>query len=161
MASQRGLEERIERLESIERIARLIAGYARGADRQNDPAMMRPLYTDDAIWESEGFFRLEGGDRLTQELGKFGRERIPWSLHYNTSPIVDLAPDGKSATMVWYVWEVANVTPEGGGRADPHFVGGWYDSLVVKTGEGWKFKHIKLFAELFAPKNAPEWHLEG
>ncbi|MBM3518297.1 MAG: hypothetical protein FJX56_10625, partial [Alphaproteobacteria bacterium] len=44
------LEERITRLEDIEAIKRMLARYAQGADRNNDPNVLRELYTEDAVW---------------------------------------------------------------------------------------------------------------
>ncbi|MEQ8166511.1 MAG: nuclear transport factor 2 family protein [Alphaproteobacteria bacterium] len=160
MNSDVSLEARIRRLEDVEAIKRLIATYAIGADRQNDPAVLRQIYADDAIWEAEGMMKFEGADVLSRELHEFGKARIPWSLHYNTSPLVEVAEDGRTATMFWYVWEVANVTPEGGGTPAPSVVGGWYESWLRKFDDGWKFTHIKLFPKLFSPRNAPAWNLD-
>ena len=59
------LEERITRLEDIEAIKGLITTYAQGADRNNDPAILAPLYTEDAVWEAEGFGRHEGIEAIS------------------------------------------------------------------------------------------------
>ena len=91
------LEERITRLEDVEAIKSMITTYARGADRNNDPEILAPLYTEDAIWEAEGFGRHEGIAAISREMAKVGRETILWSLHYMVSPDIKIANDGRSA----------------------------------------------------------------
>jgi len=48
-------EDRIARLEDIEEIRQLTIRYAAGTDRRNDPRVMRELFSEDAVWGSDGF----------------------------------------------------------------------------------------------------------
>lgn len=159
MGQANTLEARLQRLEDIEEIKRLIAIYAKGADRQNDPDILRVMYAEDAVWEAEGMMRLEGREHLLAELHRFGKARIPWSLHFNTQPFIEVAEDGRTATMIWYVWETANVVSDGGDQSEPWVAGGWYESDLVKTKDGWKFKHIRLFLKLFGRRDAAGWNI--
>lgn len=152
------LARRLQRLEDIGAIKRLTAHYAIGADRNNnDPEIFAAMMTEDAIWEAEGMMRFEGRDAVVRELHAFSKARIPWSLHFNTNCIVDVAESGKAASMIWYVFETATVTPEKGGRTESMVIGGWYESDIVKTDEGWKFRHIRLFPKLFGRHDLPNW----
>lgn len=148
------LEERITRLEDIEAIKSLVTTYARGADRNNDPAILAPLYTEDAVWEAEGFGRHEGIEAIAREMAEVGRETILWSLHYMVSPEIRIADDGKSAECFWYLWELAKM-PGKDGRPEDNVIGGWYETELVKTDSGWKFRHVTLVLKLICPAHEP------
>ena len=148
------LEERITRLEDIEAIKSLVTTYARGADRNNDPAILAPLYTEDAVWEAEGFGRHEGIEAIAREMAEVGRETILWSLHYMVSPEIRIADDGKSAECFWYLWELAKM-PGKDGQPEDNVIGGWYETKLVKTDGGWKFRHVTLVLKLICPAHEP------
>jgi len=74
------LEQKVQRLLDIEEVKNLIATYARGADRQNDPEIMAPLFSEDAVWECEGFGRYEGREEIARALGETGQTDITWTL---------------------------------------------------------------------------------
>ena len=148
------LEERITRLEDIEAIKSLVTTYARGADRNNDPAILAPLYTEDAVWEAEGFGRHEGIEAIAREMAEVGRETILWSLHYMVSPEIRIADDGKSAECFWYLWELAKM-PGKDGQPEDNVIGGWYETELVKTDAGWKFRHVTLVLKLICPAHEP------
>lgn len=148
------LEARITRLEDIEAIKTMVVTYARGADRNNDPEILAPLYTDDAVWEAEGFGRHEGIEAISREMVKVGRETILWSLHYMISPEIKIADDGKTAECFWYLWELAKM-PDSEGKPEDSVIGGWYETNLVKTDAGWKFKHVKLVLKLITPAHEP------
>jgi len=152
------LEERITRLEDIEAIKRMLARYAQGADRNNDPNVLRELYTEDAVWEAEGFGRHEGLREITEWAAKVGREQILWSLHYMVSPLIEISPDGTTAACFWYLWELSQM-PGPGGRRQDTFIGGWYETQLVKESWGaWKFRRVKLVIRLITPAQRP-WKL--
>jgi len=106
------IDSRLQHLEDIEAINRLIVDYARGADQGNDPELLTPLFTEDAIWEAKGFGRWEGRDKVIGFLKAIAGEKVWWSLHFMISPKIDIAPDGKSATLIWYLWEPATMPDE-------------------------------------------------
>lgn len=149
------LEQRVKRLEGIESIRRLIARYAHGADRRNDPVIMRPLFTDDAVWECKGFGRHQGGDEIAESLAKIGRDSIVWTLHYMTSPLINVPLDGDWANCTWWLWELAKM-PTAEGDDTAHWIGGRYDAQLRDDGEGWRFSHVLLDLKLLSP-HAPGW----
>ena len=75
------IEQKVQRLLDIEEVKMLIATYAKGADRKNDPEIMGPLFSDDAVWQCEGFGRHEGREAIAKALGETGQTDITWTLH--------------------------------------------------------------------------------
>lgn len=151
------VERRLQRLEDIEAIKQLIARYAKAADHNGDPAMMAPCFTEDAVWNCEGIGRWETRDGIARGLREVCTTSIPWALHYMTQPIIEIAPDGASATGEYYLWELAKVAPEGGGPAADTWIGGWYESRFRKEGGAWLFSHIELILKLLSEAGKPSW----
>ncbi|HYH19948.1 MAG TPA: nuclear transport factor 2 family protein [Azospirillum sp.] len=155
----RDLERRLARLEAVEAIRTLIGRYAEGADRRNDPALMRPLFADDAVWEAAGFGRFTGGNAIAAELDRIGREQIVWTMHYMVSPIVEPAADGRTARAGWSLWELARVA-DGGADAADHWIAGVYDAELRREGERWVFTRVTLTVKLLNPRNQ-DWRPLG
>jgi hypothetical protein len=145
------LETRIARLEAVEAIKILIARFARGADARCDPALLRPLFTDDARFDIDRFGALEGGDHIVAEMHANVDRGFNWTVHYLTSPIVEVAEDLQTAQCFFYLWEVA--THPGAANEDKaYWIGGWYDATAVCSGDDqWRFKHLKLTVKLMSP----------
>lgn len=150
-------EERLARLEARAEITDIVARYAHGADRKNDPAILGPLFTEDASWSAEGFAALVGRDAIATGLSAVAAERVLWSIHYMISPLVELAEDGRTARCHWYLWELCTMA-EDGGPADSWF-GGWYDSTLIKTEAGWRFTSVVLDVRLQGAA-IPPWQLK-
>lgn len=149
------LSARLTRLEDIEAIRALVATYALGADRNNDPAILGPLFAAEAVWECAGFGRYEGAGVIARELDRIGREDIRWSLHYMISPLIEPAADGRHARCRWYLWELARIAPNR--VPDAHWIGGTYDTQLEKGRDGWRFTRVVLNLKLLSPY--PEgWH---
>lgn len=149
------LDQRVARLESIETIRRLIARYAQGADRRNDPAIMAGLFTADAVWECQGFGRYQGRDDICANLARIGRDEIVWTLHYMAAPIIDVPLGGDWAHCSWWLWELAKMPAAAGGAAS-NFIGGFYDAQLRDEGQGWRFSSVRLDLKLISP-HAPGW----
>ncbi len=153
------LERRLARLEAAEAIRTLIGRYAEGADRRNDPALMRPLFADDAVWEAAGFGRFTGGDVIADELARIGREQIVWTMHYMVSPVIEPGADGHTARAGWSLWELAKVADQGkevaehGEEAADHWIAGVYDADLRREGDGWVFTRVTLTVTLLTPRN--------
>lgn len=149
------LERRIARMEAIHDVGQLVAQYALGADRRNDPAVMAPLFCSDAVWEASGFGRFEGRPAIVDHLARIGAEQIVWSLHYMISPLIRLDPEFGTGSCQWYLWELAKINQEQGAPAS-HWIGGWYDSRVAYLEGRWRFQHIILELRLMH-KNDEDW----
>jgi hypothetical protein len=151
------LARRTARLEGIEAVKGLVCRYAMGADRRNDPAIMRTLFAADATWEAKGFGRCTGADAIAQHLAAIAAEQISWSLHYMVAPLVELDAQGTAGRCRWSLWELAQVRTAGSPPA-AHWIAGRYDSEVVETAQGWRFQRIALEPILVSPY-AEGWRL--
>jgi hypothetical protein len=96
-----------------EHIRDVIARYARAGDANNDPEAMGRLFTEDAVWEAEGFGRFEGSAAIRRELAQIGRDRILWSLHFPVSPLIEVDDDHETATAFWWLsdaWRISHLS---------------------------------------------------
>ena len=151
------IAERLQRLEDIEAIQQLIARYAKAVDHNGDPALVAPLFTEDAVWHCEGIGHWETRDGIVRDIRPNCTTFMPWAIHYMTQPIVEVAADGLSATANHYLWELGKVTPAEGGPTKDTWIGGWYDSRCRKEGDAWKFARVDLTLKLFSPADSPSW----
>ena len=54
------LEERVARLEYLESIKQLKAGYCEICDEDHNPGLIASIFTADAMWEGDGIGRSQG-----------------------------------------------------------------------------------------------------
>jgi len=141
----------LTRLQDTDEIERLIVRYARGCDRGNDPDLIGPLFAKDGTWECKGFGKYFGREKLAAGLHGIAGEKIWWSLHYMISPLIDIAPDGESATAFWYLWEQATIPNSETEEAEPHWIGGTYDCDISKVDGIWLFKTMELKLNMASP----------
>ncbi|MDF1817064.1 MAG: nuclear transport factor 2 family protein [Immundisolibacteraceae bacterium] len=144
------LEQKVQRLLDIEEVKNLIATYARGADRQNDPEIMAPLFSEDAVWECEGFGRYQGRAAIAAGLAETGQRDITWTLHYMISPTVQINDDATTGNGHYYLWELANMRGESG-NIEACWAGGTYDVELIKRDDRWFFHFMRLNLKLIAP----------
>lgn len=154
MSSYSEIERRIARLEGCEAIRNLVATYAVGADQQNNPDILGPLFHEDAVWEATGVGRYEGRDRIVSRLAEVGQTLITWSLHYMISPQIEMSKDANSATCRWYLWELCSMADDGSDPTDT-WLGGWYDSHASARKGHWAFDFVKLDMRLVSPRERP------
>ena len=145
------LEARLQGTEDREAIKTLIVDYARACDQGNDPTLLAPLFTDDAVWECEGFGRYEGRARLCAALKGIAGEKIWWSLHYMISPRIEIDANNTRATVFWYLWESATIPEGDANEPKPHWVGATYDAIAVKQAERWLFQSMRLNPNMVSP----------
>jgi len=69
------LEQRVQALEDVNAIRHLKARYAAYCDDQYNPDGIAALFTEDAVWESQGLGRFEGRDAIRE----FFRGGVPHS----------------------------------------------------------------------------------
>ena len=112
------LRSRLERLEAIEEIRVLKARYADVCDTGYDPVRMRPLFTDDAVWDGgPRFGRYEGVDAVCEFFaGISSHDHLGAPLHgrADRSRSTD---DGETATGSWYLLEPCTFATDDGPRA--------------------------------------------
>lgn len=148
-----GLELRLRRLEACEAIRKLIALYAIGADRKNDPAVLAPLFSADAVWEADGVAHLTGCQAISRGLSDLANQFVTWSLHYMVSPLIDIEDDALSARCRWYLWELCTMNQNG--TAADTWYGGWYDSKLSVHDGVWLFDWVRLDPRIASANEEP------
>jgi hypothetical protein len=143
-AVRESVEHRIARLEDAEEIRRLTIRYADGADRRNDPRIMRDLFARDAVWEAEDFGVFRGRDRILTGLREIARSRVSGTVHYMIAPLIEVARDRRSARASWRLWELAHLREEVGSRSQQVMAAGDYRCRLVRTNGKWRFQHVRL-----------------
>jgi len=157
LASGLSMEDRLTRLEARAEISDLVARYAHGADRKNDPAILGPLFAEDATWSAEGFAALEGRAAIASGLAALAEGRVLWSIHYMISPLIEIAADCATACCHWYLWELCTMAEAA--RPTDSWFGGWYDSELRRTEEGWRFTRVVLDVRIQG-EALPEWQFK-
>lgn len=143
-------EIRLQRMEAFEAIRQLIAQYAIGADRKNDPEILVPLFAENGVWEADGLPSLVGRQQIGAGLSELAKEFVTWSIHYMVSPRIEVSHDAQTATCRWYLWELCTMKQDGADPADTWY-GGWYDSnLSVHDGQ-WLFDKVRLVPRIASP----------
>ncbi|WP_417595052.1 nuclear transport factor 2 family protein [Parasphingorhabdus sp.] len=154
--SDNNIDLRLRRIEAFEAIRQLIATYAVGADRKNDPEILGPLFSDEATWEADGITRLVGRDAIAKGLSGLANDFITWSLHYMISPLITVDESAQGAVCRWYLWELCTMKQQNDEASDTWY-GGWYDSrLSVHDGQ-WLFDWVRLDPRLASANDVP-WH---
>ncbi|MBI3951655.1 MAG: nuclear transport factor 2 family protein [Acidobacteria bacterium] len=153
MPSLEDLAKRVRRLEDIEAIKQIIIIYGKGSDDHHNVDVMLPLFTEDGVLDvGSGYGRYEGREALREFLTGPAEEIIRWSIHYMLSPVIEVAEDGRTAHAFWYLWEVANMEDPRTKELEAMWIGGTYDSDLVKEADGqWRFKEIRLKMEFMSP----------
>ncbi len=143
-------EDRLAKLEAIEAIRILIGTYALGGDNKNDPQILGPLFTEDGVWEAEGFGCFEGRKNIAEGLSKIAHEHVLWGLHFPASPMITVEVGSDQATAFWWLWELSTVRTDDGGE-ESAFMGGTYDASLIKVQDKWLFSHIHLKMQTITP----------
>ena len=104
------LERRLARIEDVEAIIRLKSRYAEYCDNGYDADGMVSLFAEDGIWEGNVFGVHHGREAIRNHILGF-HGQILWALHFMVNPVIDVAPDGLSATGTWILFEPCTLSP--------------------------------------------------
>lgn len=138
------LEERIARLEDLEAIRNLKMQYASYCDQGYDPDGIGSLFVEDGVWEANAFGTYHGVEAIKGFFASVSGS-IVWVLHYTMNPMIEIAPDGQSATASWLLLGPATMLrSDGSGERDAVLMAGSYRDTMVKQDGQWKFKQIKV-----------------
>jgi hypothetical protein len=142
--SESSLEARIQRLEDIEEIRHLKMRYAMICDEGYNADAIVALYAeDDVSWVSDVYGTHHGREGIHAWFDNVDDE-IRWAIHTMLNPIVEVAPDGQSATGSFYLFMLATMSAPGGGDPDAVIMTGKYADEFVKVDGEWKFKKIEV-----------------
>jgi hypothetical protein len=146
------LAARLQRLEDLEAIRRVMSDYAQaGDDRQGysvniERAML--LFARDAVWEGRPRFgRYEGWEAVRDSFLR-AQARIDWSLHYLVDVGIDLEPGADAAHGRWYLFELARMVNPATGAPEMVTLGGIYDDDLVREDGRWKIKVMRFDCQM-------------
>lgn len=150
-ARLRALEERVARLDDLEAIRRLKCEHALASDDPaNLPQRFADIVTDDFVADyGEGFGVIHGKEELRAFL-----TNVPftWTMHFMIPKRIDVAPDGRTATGIWYLWEPALAQDPSRTKSRALWLGAVYDESYRKESDGsWKISALKFDAKLLVP----------
>ena len=136
------LAKRVQALENIEAIKQLKAEYADACDDMYNPARMRELFTEDAVWdgEKEGFGKHEGLDAVCKFFDA-AKDSLKFGVHWFLQPRIKMLSETE-AEGAWYLWQTSTMAS----GKDIFLAGKEYDKYRKENGV-WKMSHMLL--ELF------------
>jgi hypothetical protein len=143
------VEQRLERLESIDEITRLQAAYAAALDDGFDADRLVALFTEDGSFDAtaNGGVRTTGRDALHAMWSSPGRFR--WALHYMMAPNIELADDGNSAQGTWYLLEPA-VIADADDVEKSYLTGSTYDIEYKRDSGQWRFAEMRIIGRMMS-----------
>lgn len=158
--STAGLEDlarRLDRLESREQIASVMAEYLYQVDRPRDRAVLATLFADDAVWEAKGNLAEMGtttsGAAIVDMLVSIP-EALPYTAHFITNPVIDVAEDGQTARGRWHTIELMT---KGGDPTAELVCIAWYDNDFVRRDGRWQLSYVRYEDSLVFPYEEG-WH---
>jgi ketosteroid isomerase-like protein len=126
------LEQRVQALEDVNAIRHLKARYAASCDDQYNPDGIAALFTEDAVWESQGLGRFEGRDAI-REFFRGASRLFTFAIHYSLNGQIDV--QGDTARAQWYLFMPCTL---GAGNRAMWRAGVDHEEYVRVAGE-WKF----------------------
>lgn len=149
------LEQRLQRMEDIEAIRRLMSNYAHYAnvgEGSGDPEKFAALFTEDATWDLRA--PLKGRQAIIDRLRVI--EKLKYvGFHFSLNPRIDV--DGDTASGDWDML-FSVIIP---GTTTPTTICGFYSARMVRTPEGWRFSYFKYRVSPHFDFTADERHKEA
>jgi len=141
------IEQRLAKLEAVEDIKRLKISYASACDAGYDPALLGPLFTDDAVWtDITGRFGTSVGRDAICE--KFATSPFSWALHYTIAPSISVSDDIQSATGRWYLWQPCTLNEHA------ILIAGIYNEEYRRDEGEWRISRLELTPHMASPYEA-------
>jgi len=140
------LEQRIDRLESMQAICALKAQYCTYCDNNYDPEGISSQFTEDGKWNGEDFGSYVG----KKEIGDFFRRistKIAFAGHLVTNPNIAFQ-DADHATSTWRLFEPVSWV-DNGVKDSRLILAGYVDHYVRENGV-WKFAVVNLHVNFFS-----------
>jgi hypothetical protein len=147
----KSLEERIDRLESIEEIRGLMADYTHffdsgwsGAGRDAD--RVAALFTDDATWDGGTTGLQAGRDKIREWCGTKAHSDNPDKMAVHIAMNPKIIVQGDRARGSW-----TGLIPLVTANAEAMWVGGRYECELVRQDGRWRFSEMKFFTAFQTP----------
>ena len=143
------LARRVERLEAERDISKILFHYVWLADEVKDAAKIAECFTKDAVWEGVGDFDeyLSVGRTQIRDLFRDVPNQLPFTAHWVTNEVIDLAEDGMHAHGQWHILEAANLRD----NCAQVWMVAWYENDFEKVNGAWLISHLRLVHTFVAP----------
>jgi hypothetical protein len=155
---EKSVEERIQRLEDISEIENLMAKYAylHTAGRHEETAELFAKNTPGVRAEIGRLGRWEGNEGIYKAMvknHKFLGVGSPGGLfvHTQTTPVIEVAGDGKTAKGVWMSPGLETRKNPDTGELTGYWLWGNYGVDFVKEDGKWKFWHFHVYPYIMTP----------
>jgi hypothetical protein len=136
------LEQRVGRIEDVSAITSLKYRYAAFCDAGYDLDGLCSIFTPDGRWAANGYGDYRGHAEIRAYFAGLAPTVVD-VLHYVTSPRIDLAQDGQSATGQFYLLCLCRSRRKDDPTiADPVVIAGTYQDQFVKIDGRWFFKEL-------------------
>lgn len=106
------------------------------------------LFVEDGVWTSSAFGTYEGRNEVEGFFDNISSS-IVFAAHLALNPIIDVAPDGQSATGRWRIL-MPFTKAEGKKRQARWILGDYAEDYVLRDGV-WMFKRIDFFVNFDVP----------
>ena len=143
------LERRVQALEDVNAIRNLKSRYAAYCDDNYNPEGLAALFTEDAVWESQGLGRYEGRDAI-RDFFRGASQLFTFAIHYSLNGQIEV--NGDTAKAQWYLFMPCTLGD--GNRA--MWRAGIDREEYVRIGDEWRFKR-KSSAPLFHTPYEEGW----
>lgn len=143
---QGSIEERLDRLESIQAICALKAQYCTYCDNNYDPEGISSQFTEDGKWNGEEFGSYVGKQQIADFFRKISG-KIAFAGHLVTNPNITFQ-DKDHATATWRLFEPVTWVGDNG-KESRLILAGYVDHYVRENGV-WKFAVVNLHVNFFS-----------
>jgi hypothetical protein len=139
------LQQRLDRLESMDEIRRLKARYMQWCDDRRG-ADIGELFWEDGVWEGAGASSsgTTVGAQAIGEMFAAAPARLTFTVHYLTNESIEV--DGDRATGAWKLLEPCTFRDE-----VALWQGGRYEDVFERRNGEWRFSRLTLFLEYRTP----------
>ena len=135
------LERRVEKLEDVKSIERMMAAYGRCVDDGYNLAGLEELLTEDLVWKSNAFGEYSGRDSYLRGQNEISKG-VEWAFHAMVP--IDVSLTGRDvATGIFYLLMLATFLDTEGGR-QPIVLSARYDNSFRREGEAWRCSRMNV-----------------
>jgi hypothetical protein len=156
--TKKSIEERLQRLEDVREIENLMAKYAylHTAGKHEETAGLFALNTPGVRVDLMGVY--EGAEGVRRAMVKIHQSMNigkPGFLfvHTQTTPVIQVAGDGKTAKGVWMSPGLETRKNPNSGEFVAYWLWGNYGVDFIKEDGKWRFWHFHVYAYMAAPYN--------
>lgn len=145
------LSREVRYLEDVRAIEALKHRYTAACDFGYDLDALVSCFVPRGRWVAHTFADCRGHAEIRAYFERLARA-TPQTLHYATSPRIDVSPDGQSATANFYLLNLSTVRRRGTADFDAVVILGTYEDRCVKVDGRWLFEELRVHV-----RSASEW----